>query len=268
MFSITRIFSRGRRHACLGHAGLSGLPYTYADLLLTVWVLQNKLLTFTFSSPTISFRFNMALTKRQKDVLDVIATFVQEHGYSPSFEELAATLGLASLATVHKHISALEAKHYLKRSYNQSRSIELTAKFFDEQQRYGSHPKAPPQSVPLLGRIAAGSPVESFARQDSLNFGDFTGDPNTFALEVRGDSMIEDHICSGDYVLVQKTDRVRDGEIVVALVDGSETTLKRFHDEGDRVRLQPANSTMDPILVAKSNLQVQGRVLAVLRKYA
>jgi repressor LexA len=210
----------------------------------------------------------MALTKRQKDVLDTIANFVQDHGYSPSFEELASSLGLASLATVHKHILALESKHYLKRSYNQSRSIEVTAKYFDEQRRYGSREKAPSQTVPLLGRIAAGSPVEAFARQDSLNFGDFSGDPDTFALEVRGDSMIEDHICSGDYVLVQKTDRIRDGEIVVALVDGSETTLKRFHDEGDLIRLQPANSTMDPILVPKSSVQVQGRVLAVLRKYA
>jgi repressor LexA len=210
----------------------------------------------------------MALTKRQKDVIEVITSFVQEHGYSPSFEELASTLGLASLATVHKHILALESKHYLKRSYNQSRSIEVTPKYFDEQRRYGTRDKMPQQSVPLLGRIAAGSPVESFAGTDSLNFGDFAGDPNTFALEVRGDSMIEDHICSGDYVLVQKTDRIRDGEIVVALVDGSETTLKRFYDEGDRVRLQPANATMDPILMPKARMQVQGRVLAVLRKYA
>jgi repressor LexA len=208
----------------------------------------------------------MALTKRQKDVLEAISSFVEEHGYSPSFEELASTLGLASLATVHKHILALESKHYLKRSYNHSRSIEILPKYFEEQRRYESRDKIS-VSVPLLGRIAAGSPVESFATQDSLNFEDFAGDPGTFALEVRGDSMIEDHICSGDYVLVQKADRFRDGEIVVALVDGSETTLKRFYDEGDQVRLQPANSSMQPIRVAKNTLQVQGRVLAVLRKY-
>jgi repressor LexA len=208
----------------------------------------------------------MALTRRQKEVLDTISSFVEEHGYSPSFEELASILGLASLATVHKHVMALEAKHYLKRSYNQSRSIELTSKYFDEQKRYEVRPAAMP-SVPLLGRIAAGMPVESFANQDSLNFGDFAGNPDTYALEVRGDSMIEDHICSGDFVLVQKTDRPRDGEIVVALVDGAEATLKRFYDEGDQVRLQPANSSMAPIRVAKSGLQVQGRVLAVLRKY-
>ena len=208
----------------------------------------------------------MALTKRQKDVLDAISSFVEGHGYSPSFEELASTLGLASLATVHKHIVALESKHYLKRNYNHSRSIEIMPKYFEEQRRYEPRDKVS-AAVPLLGRIAAGSPVEAFATQDSLTFGDFAGDPDTYALEVRGESMIDDHICSGDYVLVQKTDRIRDGEIVVALVDGSETTLKRFYDEGDQVRLQPANSSMEPIRVDKNRLQVQGRVLAVLRKY-
>lgn len=208
----------------------------------------------------------MALTRRQKEVLDAISSFVGSHGYSPSFEELAGSLGLASLATVHKHIISLESKHYLKRSYNQSRSIELTPKYFDEQRRYQPAPRQVTE-VPLLGRIAAGSPVESFEQQGVIDFADFAGNPDTFGLEVRGESMIDDHICSGDYVLVQKTGRVRDGEIVVALVDGSETTLKRFYDEGDTVRLQPANSTMEPIRVQKSSLRIQGKVLAVLRKY-
>ncbi len=208
----------------------------------------------------------MALTKRQKEVLDAIASFVEEHGYSPSFEELASNLGLASLATVHKHILALESKHYLKRGYNQSRSIEVTSKYFEDQKRYESASRATSE-VPLLGRIAAGSPVESFATRDSLDFADYAGDPNTFALEVRGESMIEDHICDGDYVLVQKTDRVRDGEIVVALVANAEATLKRLYDEGDDIRLQPANSAMTPIRVPKRDVEIQGRVLAVLRKF-
>jgi repressor LexA len=207
----------------------------------------------------------MALTKRQKQVLDYISDFVEKHGYSPSYEEMAAGLGLASLATVHKHVLALETKHYLRRSYNQSRSIEVTPKYFEEQRRYASPER--PAEVPLLGRIAAGSPVESVPDQESLDFGDFAGNESTYALQVRGDSMIEDHICSGDYVLVEKSDRVRDGEIVVALVDGLETTLKRFYDEGDNVRLQPANSNMAPIRVPKKSVQVQGKVLAVLRKY-
>jgi repressor LexA len=208
----------------------------------------------------------MALTKRQKQVLDYIADFVEKHGYSPSYEEMAAGLGLASLATVHKHVLALEAKHYLRRSYNQSRSVEVAQKYFEEQRRYTPQPQAPAE-VPLLGRIAAGLPVESVAGQESLDFEDFASGPETYALQVRGDSMIEDHICSGDYVLVKKSDQVRDGEIVVALVDGLETTLKRFYDEGEQVRLQPANSSMDPIRVPKKSVQLQGKVLAVLRKY-
>jgi repressor LexA len=208
----------------------------------------------------------MALTKRQKQVLDFIADFVEQHGYSPSYEELAEGLGLASLATVHKHVMALEAKHYLKRSFNQSRSLEVSPKYLQEQRRY-QHGAPPELELPLLGRIAAGVPVEAVPAQQTLHFSDFTGDANTFALEVRGDSMIEDHICSGDYVLIQKSDRVRDGEIVVALVEGMETTLKRFYDEGEAVRLQPANSTMQPIRVPKKDVEIQGRVLAVLRKY-
>jgi repressor LexA len=208
----------------------------------------------------------MALTKRQKQVLDFIADFVERNGYSPSYEELAAGLGLASLATVHKHILALEIKHYLKRSYNQSRSLEVAPKYLEEQRQYARG--APPSAgVPLLGRIAAGVPVESVPDQETLSFSDFTGNPDTYALQVRGDSMIDDHICSGDYVLVQKVDQVRDGEIVVALVDRAETTLKRYYDEGEEVRLQPANSAMAPIRVAKASIEIQGRVLAVLRKY-
>lgn len=208
----------------------------------------------------------MALTKRQKQVLDFVAGFVEKNGYSPSYEELADGLGLASLATVHKHVLALETKQYLTRGYNQSRSLEVAPKYLAEQRQYHIHEQVSPQ-VPLMGRIAAGAPVEAFAREETLDIGDFASGEGTFALEVRGDSMIEDHICSGDFVLVQKAEQVRDGEIVVALVDGAETTLKRFYDEGEEVRLQPANSTMGPILVPKKNVQIQGRVLAVLRKY-
>ena len=207
----------------------------------------------------------MALTPRQKEVLDFLAAFIEEKGYSPSFEEIAAGLNLASLATVHKHISALEAKQYLNRGFNQSRSLEVSPKYLTERRNYG--PAAGPE-LPLLGRIAAGAPVEAIAGDEKLNFSDFTGSSNTYALEVRGDSMIEDHICSGDYVLVEKVTDVRDGDIVVALVDGTEATLKRFYREPDgTIRLQPANSTMQPIRVSPAALQVQGRVLAVLRKF-
>jgi repressor LexA len=209
----------------------------------------------------------MALTRRQKEVLDFIRDFVADRGYSPSYEEMAAGLQLASIATIHKHVQALEAKDYLKRNFNQSRSLAVTDRYLAEQQAYrqSAAPAAP--EVPLLGRIAAGMPIESVASQNTLAFSDFAGDPDTYALEVRGDSMIDDHICSGDFVLVRKTNSVRNGDIVVALVDGTESTLKRFFDEGHRVRLQPANSTMGPIYVDKGSLDIQGKVLAVLRKY-
>lgn len=208
----------------------------------------------------------MALTKRQKEVLDFLADFVEKNGYSPSYDEIAQALELASLATVHKHVSALEAKHYVRRSFNQSRSLEVSSKYLDERRE---HQTARTElSVPLLGRIAAGSPVEAVAGNESLHFGDFIGKSETYALEVRGESMIDDHICNGDFVLVEKVAEVKDGDIVVALVDGMETTLKRLYREADgMVRLQPANAAMQPILVSSAALEVQGRVLAVLRKY-
>ena len=208
----------------------------------------------------------MALTRRQKEVLDYIVNFVEENGYSPSYEELAHGLSLASVATVHKHIEALERRHYLRRSFNQSRSIEVSSKYLQERRRSQSAQQA--RGVPLAGRIAAGRPVEAMEGKETLQFADFTGKGDTFALEVSGESMIEDHICSGDFVLVENTNVANTGDIVVALVDGSETTLKRFYREpGGHVRLQPANSSMAPIVVPAERIQIQGRVLAVLRKY-
>ena len=205
----------------------------------------------------------MALTKRQKQVLDFIAGFVDEHGYCPSYEEIARGLELASLATVHKHISVLESKNYLKRGFNQSRSLEVAPKYLQERRQ----PKTLPQ-IPLVGRIAAGSPVETIEQREVLNFADFAGSGTTFALEVRGDSMIDDHICDGDLILVEKVQQALDGDIVVALVNGSETTLKRFYrDSDDTVRLQPANASMAPIIAPAADVQIQGRLLAVLRKY-
>jgi repressor LexA len=207
----------------------------------------------------------MAVTKRQKQVLDFVAAFIDENGYSPSYEEIARGLSLASLATVHKHISTLETKQYLKRGFNQSRSLDLGPKYIQEQRK---HRQETSFEIPLLGRIAAGAPVEAVEQRETVRFGDFLGNPDVFALEVRGDSMIEDHICSGDFVLAEKTGQAKDGDIVVALIKGTETTLKRFYREpGDRVRLQPANAALEPIFVAGEDLEIQGRLLAVLRKY-
>jgi repressor LexA len=209
----------------------------------------------------------MALTKRQKEVIDFLAGFIDENGYSPSYEEIARGLSLASLATVHKHIAALEAKHYLKRGFNQSRSIELGAKYVQETRRHRQDAGFSFE-IPLAGRIAAGVPVDAAEQKSTLNFGDFLGSPDTFALEVRGDSMIEEHICDGDYVLLQAPGEVRDGDIVVALVAGAETTLKRIYREPDgTIRLQPANASMQPIRVPAADVQIQGKLLAVMRKY-
>jgi repressor LexA len=210
----------------------------------------------------------MALTKRQKELLDFLAGFLDKRGYSPSYEEIAEGLSLASLATVHKHIGALEAKHYLKRGFNQSRSLELAPKYYEEQRQHRQSTAPMRFEIPLLGRIAAGAPVEAIAGEDTLNFSDFAGDPGTYALKVRGDSMIEDHICDGDVVLVERSARVKDGDIVVALVEGKETTLKRFYrDSEDTARLQPANAAMQPIFAEADQVQVQGVVVGVMRKY-
>lgn len=200
----------------------------------------------------------MAVTRRQKEVLDFLSSFVARNGYSPSFEEIARGMGLKSLATVHKHITNLEKKGLLDRVHNRSRSIDLLPP--------GSRTRST-ESLPLAGRIAAGLPVEAIEMPETISLHDIVGNRDAFALEVRGDSMRDEHIISGDYVLVERTRTAHSGEIVVALVHGAETTLKRFYPEGSLVRLQPANSEMDPIYLPASHVSIQGRVLGVLRKY-
>jgi repressor LexA len=207
----------------------------------------------------------MAITRRQKEVLDFIAAYQVENGYSPSYEEIARGLSLASIATIHKHISALEKKNYLQRSHNQSRSIDVAPRYLQEQRRNRFEAFL---EVPVLGTIAAGQPVEPYEDRATVSFADFVGQKDTYALRVRGSSMVEDHICEGDMILVENTVEAREGDIVVALVGGTETTLKRYYREpGNIVRLQPANSAMSPIRVPAQDVQIQGRLLAVLRKY-
>ncbi|HUX65866.1 MAG TPA: transcriptional repressor LexA [Terriglobales bacterium] len=205
----------------------------------------------------------MVLTKRQHQVLSFLQGFMEREGYCPSYEEIAAGLKLSSLATVHAHLSKLEKKGYLRRSFNQSRSIEL-------RRTPAKRPAAAslPQSLPLLGRIAAGLPMEAVEGNEEISLADVVGNRATFVLEVRGESMIEDHIMNGDYVMVERREQAEDGQIVVALVDGVEATLKRlYHEKGGMLRLQPANSAMPPIRVAARRVQIQGRVIGVLRKY-
>jgi repressor LexA len=209
----------------------------------------------------------MAITKRQREIYDFIARFVAEHGYSPSFEEIGEGTNLSSLATVHKHISNLEKKGLLKRDYNRSRSIDVLAPrgALKKSMAVAASVSA---ELPLMGRIAAGRPVEALENRETICFADFTrSSKDVFVLQVRGDSMQDEAILDGDYILVEKTSAVRNGEIVVALVDGMESTLKRIYKEGEKVRLQPSNAIMEPVIVPAAAVQVQGRVIGVLRKY-
>jgi repressor LexA len=202
----------------------------------------------------------MPLTKRQKEILDHIDGFIGERGYAPSFEEIAHHFGYSSLATVHEHLSNLERKGYIRKSYNESRSIELVK------------PDEGPQAVelPLLGAIAAGLPIEAVGQSES-----FAVPPDmarrgrdNYVLKVQGDSMIDEQIRDGDYIVVSQQDSADNGQMVVALVDGESATVKKLYREpGNRIRLQPANERMEPIVVDARQVQVQGVVVGVIRKY-
>ena len=235
----------------------------------------------------------MALTRRQKQVLDFLVSFINRHGYSPSFEEIGGSLRLSSLATVHKHLQTLERKGFIRRGYNQSRSVEVVAvpgsvPFARTAMRaLGRRSTARPVAAlpgsggapgllplgemefPLLGRIAAGQPVEAIANPETLSLGDIAGGKsNIYVLRVKGDSMIDDHICDGDYILVEGVETASNGDIVVALTGNTDATLKRFFREaGGKVRLQPANAQMDPIFLPAREVKIQGKVIGVLRKY-
>jgi repressor LexA len=201
----------------------------------------------------------MAVTRRQKEVLDFLSDFLRRNEYSPSYEEIAHGLGLKSLATVHKHITNLVNKGLLERSHNRSRSIDIVPPKLRARNA---------ERLPLMGSIAAGRPVEASENPETLSFGDIVGNRDAFALRVTGDSMRDEHIVDGDFVLVERTNTAHQGEIVVALVQGSETTLKRYYIEGSIIRLQPSNSEMDPIYVPAAHVAIQGKVLGIIRKYS
>jgi repressor LexA len=206
----------------------------------------------------------MAITRRQREVYDFISEFVQKNGYSPSFDEIGKGLDLSSLATVHKHISNLEKKGLLTRDYNRSRSIDLLPPKGRLKQAMSVNTAV---VLPLVGRIAAGQPIEAVENPESISLADFVRSKEVFVLEVRGSSMQDEAILDGDYVLVEKTKVAHNGDIVVALVEGTDATLKRFYHEGDKIRLQPSNATMKPIIVPAASVEIQGRVIGVLRKY-
>ena len=206
----------------------------------------------------------MAITKRQREVYDFISEFVQRNNYTPSYQEIGDGLGLSSLATVHKHITNLEKKGLLNRDYNRGRSIDLLPPKGRLKQAMAVNTG---MVLRLAGRIAAGQPIEAIEHPETISLADFVRSKEVFVLEVRGDSMQDEAILSGDYVLVEKTKIAHNGDIVVALVENSDATLKRFYREGTRVRLQPSNAKMKPIIVPAADVQIQGRVIGVLRKY-
>ncbi len=199
------------------------------------------------------------LTKRQREILDYLNEFIQQHGYAPSLEEIGRRFGLSSLATVHKHMTNLESKGFIKRSWNRSRSVELLPG------RTGSRSV----DLPLLGYVAAGHPIEAIATSETIAVPESLVDSrrDTYVLRVRGDSMIDEQIRDGDWVVVEDRKTANNGEMVVALLHGSDATLKTFFRDAGRIRLQPANPTMQPIFADPQDVQIQGVVVGVMRRY-
>jgi repressor LexA len=203
----------------------------------------------------------MNLTPRQLDVLVAIRNYRHLHGYSPTMQELADQLG-TSKVTIFEHVGALEKKRVLRRDKHKARSLEITA---DE--RLPDEDRA--TKLPLLGNIAAGSPIEAVENREELDLEQLFHSRNgVYVLRVRGESMIDDHLCDGDYVVIERRENARNGEQVVALLDSGEATLKRYYKEGGKIRLQPANKSMEPRIVDPDRLKIQGVVIGVLRSYA
>ena len=200
----------------------------------------------------------MALTKKQKRILDYLKEFINEHGYSPSFEEIYKAFGYTSLATVHEHLSNLEAKGYIRKSYRGSRSVEVTPE------------SEPSVALPLMGTVAAGLPIEAIQDNETLTVpSDMVPRRfNHYALRVEGDSMIDEQIRDGDHIVVREHQTAHDGETVVALVRDEAATVKKLYREpGDRVRLQPANESMEPIVEDAADVRIQGVVVGLIRNY-
>jgi len=204
----------------------------------------------------------MNLTPRQVDVVVAIRNYRHLHGYAPTMQELADQLG-TSKVTIFEHVGALERKGVISRDKHKARSLEIVTdgKLPDENRS---------TKLPLLGVIAAGSPIEAVENREEIDLEQlFNARAGVFVLRVRGDSMIEDHLCDGDYVVIERRDTARAGEQVVALLtDTGEATLKRYYRERDgMIRLQPANSTMQPRYVSQERVKIQGVVIGVLRTY-
>lgn len=214
--------------------------------------------TFGFSL----YFLNMApvIYKRQRQILDFIKQFIQVNGGAPTLKQIAGAIGVSSLATVHEHLTTLEKKGLIRRKTGKSRSIELV----DIEERFSPDGV----EVPILGFIAAGAPIEAYTDPNATfpippTF--TSGKKRVYVLQVRGNSMIEEQIRDGDYVVIEQVNDAKDGEIIVALLDNGMATLKRFFKEATRIRLEPANATMSPIFV--KNVRIQGKVVGLIRRY-
>ena len=198
------------------------------------------------------------LTKRQREILDYLDEFIQQHGYAPSLEEIGRRFSLSSLATVHKHLTNLQEKGFIRRAWNRSRSVELIP----------VHVGSRSLELPLMGYVAAGAPIEAITSNETIAVPEhFIGKRDTYVLRVKGDSMIDEQIRDGDYVIVEDRKTAQNGEMVVALLNGTEVTLKSLYRNGTTIQLQPANPAMQPIIVKEDALQIQGVVVGVMRKY-
>ena len=199
----------------------------------------------------------MYLTKRQREIYEFIRNHIQKKGYAPSIHEIGKRFRLSSSATVHKHLTHLDAKGMIFRSHYQSRAIKLMEKRED----------LPVREYPLLGCVAAGYPIEAVEQKEMIALLPENHGKDIFMLRVKGDSMIEDHIQDGDYVIVERRNEAKNGETVVAFLDNENVTLKRFYRDKNGIRLQPANTDLKPIFIDKGDLKIQGVVIGVLRKF-
>jgi repressor LexA len=202
----------------------------------------------------------VTLYRRQRQIIDFISQYVQKNGYSPTLQEIADAIGVSSLATIHEHLEALVKKKVIKKYEGAVRGLEILDERFDA--------TAKGLTVPVLGFIAAGQPIQPYTDPDAtftLSPSMVSGEKRSYVLQVKGDSMVEEGILDGDYVVVEERQEVHNGDIVVALLDNGLATLKRFFKEATRIRLEPANSAMAPIYATR--VRIQGKVVGVIRRY-
>ena len=216
----------------------------------------------------------MDLTRRQTEIFNYICSYIDSHNYAPSVRDIAAHFALSSAGGVHKHLKNLKDKRYITFEQNISRSIQILKKEFSPINRLNTESSILSRengfiSLPLKGKVAAGIPIQYSLDNESMTFPDYMvkNPEKSYVLQVQGDSMIEECICDGDFVLVEHREFADNGEMVIAMINYAEATLKKFYKEKDRIRLQPANHTMDPIYVSPKELSIQGIVVGIWRKY-